>query len=143
MTNDLVEHITKLDIQELRMINGDHIIAEILFEDDDEFTISDAIMIDKMVDGNTFYTEWFPFSDTKYMSLSKKHIIGSTTVGFEYKAMFYRLVITRNVKQNLLKGLAQNPDDIKLLKEISGIEDTPQEESYAGWADQIDTSNVQ
>ena len=158
MTDDLKSHIEKLDIQELRMANGDHIIAEVLWDrDSDDIVIKDPILVNNSPNGKSF-TEWFTFTDTQYFSIDKSSVIASGTVAFTAKVFFCRLVLTRNIKTNLLSGNPQSEEDIDLLKEIAVMMDKGEslfisdaeneladeqiEKLYANWGDDVDTSKV-
>ena len=60
MSDDLREHIAGLDIQEIRLVNGDHILAEVLWDrESPEMVIKDPIKlgIDKNV--NLFLCKFY------------------------------------------------------------------------------------
>ncbi len=146
MTDDLRDYISKLDIQELRLMNGDHIIAEVLWDrESDEIVIKDPLLLS----GDKSVTEWFAFTDTQYFSIDKSSIIASGTLDFSSKAYFCRLVLSRNIKSNLMSGTPQSQEDLDMLREVVQILGqehgvTPDEEdmSYEDWADKVDVNKV-
>jgi hypothetical protein len=156
MTEDLREHIAGLNIQELRLMNGDHILAEVLYDhDSDDIVIKDPVQLTIGPSGGRIFTEWFGFTDGQYFSIDKSSIIAAGNLDFSTKTFFCRLVLTRSIKNNILSGNPQDPEDLELLKEISLImgnvlvskeeniiADQQVEELYEGWVEQVDESVV-
>jgi hypothetical protein len=157
MTDDLREHIASLNIQEIRLLNGDHILAEVLYDhESDDIVIKDPVQLTIGPTGGRVFSEWFGFTDGQYFSIDKSSIIASGNLDFQTKAFFCRLVLTRSIKTNILSGNPQDPEDLELLKEIALImgsdvlvskednelADQQVEELYSNWADEVDGSIV-
>ena len=147
MTDDLRTYISKLDIQEIRLTNGDHIIAEVIWDrESEEIVIKDPLLLM----GDKSVTEWFAFTDSQYFSIDKSSIIASGTLDFNSKAYFCRLVLSRNIKSNLMNGSPQSQEDLDMLREVVQIlgqehgvtTDDGDEVVYEDWADQVDTNKV-
>ena len=155
MTEDLKSHIAKLDIQELRLMNGDHILAEVIWDkESDDIVIKDPLLLS----GDKSVTEWFAFTEDQYFSIDKSSIIASGGVNFNSKVYFCRLVLTRNIKTNLLSGNPQSQEDIDMLREVAAIlgqegdifisdvenefADDEVERLYTGWQDDVDDTKI-
>ena len=118
MSDDLKQYIAELDIQEFRLISGEHIIAEILQEYDDEYAIKDPLIIEKTQSMGNAYSEWFPLSEQQYFSLSKSHILTSSGITFDAKVFFCRLVTANNVKKSEANGKTADNNDLEMLANI-------------------------
>ena len=154
MSDDLREHIAGLDIQEIRLVNGDHILAEVLWDrESPEMVIKDPIKLGIDKNGVRTFVEWFSFTDDQYFSIDKNMIMAAGTVDFNSKLFFCRLILTKNIKYNMAAGYPQDQDDLNLLKEIalmmgstvsiSSSEDiSVDQEEYNTWMDEVDTSVI-
>jgi len=153
MSDDLREHIAGLDIQEIRLVNGDHILAEVLWDrESPEMVIKDPIKLGIDKNGVRTFVEWFSFTDDQYFSIDKNMIMAAGTVDFNSKLFFCRLILTKNIKYNMAAGYPQDQEDLDLLKEIALLmgstvtvssEDTSiDDEEYNTWMDEVDTSVI-
>ena len=154
MSDDLREHIAGLDIQEIRLVNGDHILAEVLWDHESpEMVIKDPIKLGIDKNGVRTFVEWFSFTDDQYFSIDKNMIMAAGTVDFNSKLFFCRLILTKNIKYNMAAGYPQDQEDLDLLKEIalmmgstvsiSSSEDiSVDQEEYNTWMDEVDTSVI-
>lgn len=151
MTNDLKEYIDSLDIQEIRLITGEHIMSEVL-QDNDEFILKDPLQLVNMGNGNMSYMEWFPYTSSSYFVIDKSHILASGSMDFESKALFCKITITNNVRKELI-GKTENTigsDTMHLLNDLNEIlskskrmdlDEEPVTE-YDSWEEHVDTNVV-
>ena len=154
MSDDLREHIAGLDIQEIRLVNGDHILAEVLWDrESPEMVIKDPIKLGIDKNGVRTFVEWFSFTDDQYFSIDKSMVMAAGVVDFSSKVFFCRMILTKNIKYNLANGYPQDQDDLDLLKEIALMmgsttvtvttDDGENEITYGSeWVDEVDTTNV-
>lgn len=148
MTNDLAEHIKSLDIQEIRLSNGDHIIAEVVYDDANaEFVIKDPVEI-TVIDNVMQFTEYFPYCQDQYFVIERENIIACGKVNFPTKAIFVRSVLVRTVKKAVMYGGKSNPEDIGTISQLNSlISGKPQEETvssdqYQSWDELIDSNST-
>jgi hypothetical protein len=146
MSEDLREYISGLDIHEVRLISGEHILAEIIFQSDDEYSIKDPILVERDV-GNTrtAFIEWFPYAAEQYMSIDKAHIICSTEVDLHSKIHFCRMATANKVRRVSIAGGNPDHEDIELFRELLGAEVQINSESHPQddeWLDAVDTSTL-
>lgn len=158
MSDDLIVHISKLDIQEMRLIGGAHIIAEVLYDRElDEMVLKDPIEIGIGTTGGRTFTEWFPFTSDQYFVIDKHNILASGPAAFDTKVLFCRLVIARNIRLAVLNNLPQDTEELSMLKELTKmmggfatgeVSDSQRSveedvaDMYNDWADEVDTSTV-
>lgn len=151
MTNDLKEHIQSLDIQELRLINGDHIIGEIVHDDvEAEFVVKDPVEV-TIYDGMIRFIEYLPYVEDQYFVIERSHIIASGNVDFETKAIFVRSALVKKVKRTVISKGRMDELDAELIAELNSLinggetsapnqEDEPPSSSTYGWEHMVDTS---
>ena len=143
MSDDLREYISSLDIHEVRLISGEHILAEIIFQSDDEYSIKDPILIERVPgEARTAFIEWFPYAQEQYMSIDKAHILCSTEVDLESKIHFCRMATANKVRRATINGGGPDQEDVDMFKELLGaegsVENHPQDD--ASWVDAIDNT---
>lgn len=158
MSDDLAAHIKGLDIQELRLLGGAHILAEVLYDREvDEMVLKDPIEVGIGATGGRTFTEWFPFSGDQYFVIDKHNILASGSAAFDTKVLFCRLVIARNIRLAVLNHQPQSDEDLSLLKELTKMmgglgmgdletHDTDNDDDmpdlYSDWAEDVDVNKV-
>ena len=153
MSNDLQEYIKSLDIQEIRLISGEHILAEILHQSDDEFAIKDPILVERPIgSGQTAFIEWFPYSEDQYFSLNKDHIVCASEVDYHSKVHFCRMATANKVRRIGVSGSDVSTDDMQLFRELLIEESnlnqsrhsshTQDDAAEPAWVESLDTSII-
>lgn len=145
MSDDLREYISSLDIHEVRLISGEHILAEIIFQSDDEYSIKDPILIERIPgEARTAFIEWFPYAQEQYMSIDKAHILCSTEVDLESKIHFCRMATANKVRRATVSGGGPDQEDVDLFKELltaeASTESHPQDDG--SWVDTVDNNII-
>ena len=145
MSDDLREYISKLDIHEVRLVSGEHILAEIIFQSDDEYSIKDPILVERSFgSSNTAFIEWFPYAAEQYMSIDKAHIICSTEVDLYSKIHFCRMATANKVRRCTIAGGDPDHEDVELFRELLVAEVNTRPESHPQddptWSESVDTS---
>lgn len=147
MNEDVSEYIDKLDIQEIRLINGDHILAEVLWDrETPEVLIKDPIKLGNDINGVRTFVEWFSFTEDQYFSIDRSTIVASGSLDINTKLFFCRLIILKNIKFNNIMGLPQNEEELELLRNIStlmkaasGNVTLDEVEDMPNWEHEVDT----
>jgi len=146
MTNDLQEYIEQLEIQEFRLVSGEHVVAEIIDESDDTYSVKDPILVERISNMQTF-SEWFPYSDNTYFGIDKDHIIGCSAVDFHTKVMFCRLITTNNLKKELSTTGEYDSSEVEMLEQLTALAGMvdghdPVIDNNNDWSDDVDTNVV-
>jgi len=142
MSDDLREYISKLDIHEVRLVSGEHILAEIIFQSDDEYSIKDPILVERIVgESRTAFIEWMPYAEEQYMSIDKAHIICSTEVDLHSKIHFCRMATANKVRRVGISGNIPDEEDVELFRELLVAEGhSSNDEEEPMWVTSVDTS---
>ena len=147
MSEDLREYISGLDIHEIRLISGEHIITEIIFQSDDEYSVKDPILVERSPgESHTAFIEWFPYAAEQYMSIDKAHILCSTEVDLHSKIHFCRMATANKVRRANMTGNDPDQEDIELFKELLIAEVRINSESHPEdepiWSESVDTGTA-
>lgn len=164
MDETIKAFIEDLDVYELHLINGDHLLALVNEDADDHIILKDPVKI--LLQGNDrIYTNWFIHTESEEFSIHKFSTLASAEADFHSKVLFYRTVILKNIKamgtsdilaltsaMNILKNLnIYLHGGIKSTGEPSLMPNTSDNDRDAktytvdinrNWTDDIDTSKV-
>ena len=146
MTNDLKEYIEQLEIQEFRLVSGEHVLSEILDESDDTYAVKDPILVER-IEHRQAFSEWFPYTDNTYFSIDKAHIIGCSRADFETKVMFCRMVTANNLKRELALTGQYDQSEVDMLNELTqlvynGSHDEHDAVIDTDWSNEVDTTII-
>jgi hypothetical protein len=119
MDNQVREYVHSLNIQEFRLSSGDHIIAEILIDEESSgIVLKDPIQISINAEGYRTFAEWFVFTEDQYFVIDNSNVIASGGVDFLSKLLFCKMVLTRTIKNKLLSGEQSDMSELELLKQL-------------------------
>lgn len=107
----LLENLTVL---ELKIINGDHMLAQLMEDTEEYITICNPVLVkegtiqteDGMVKDYRYYIHYMPMSIENDFVLYKDHIVMNGTVDSESKNVYFDMII------NTPKGV--HPTDVDL-----------------------------
>lgn len=117
--DQIKSHIQELNIQEFRLMNGDHIMAEILIDEDSSgIVLKDPIEIAVNGDGYRTFAEWFVFTDNQYFVIDSSTVVASGEVDYLSKLLFCKMVLTRSIKNKLLSGMQSDLSELEYLKQL-------------------------
>lgn len=80
-----------IDLRNFKLMNGDSILAVVLHETHDNFTIEKPVLITSQGDGLVRFTYWLPYTDEKIHVLSQKQVVISSPVTEVFKEQYLEL----------------------------------------------------
>jgi hypothetical protein len=122
------------DIRQIKFVNGDEIITEVVGEDRDEFLIRHPLKVHKkefVVGGvpreANLFTTWMSFADLDEFIIPRQHIIAEALVN-DAVAVHYVSMLENNEEDMKLKiGTAEDARHPELIRQ--DIDEQPEPES--------------
>jgi hypothetical protein len=102
--NQSVEELSVL----FKLVNGDNIIGTVVAENELFVLVKEVFQLITTVNQgegggltrNTYYTEWFPSSDSKVNIIERSHIISAALPGKEILDQYVKLLVKSNPKES-------------------------------------------
>lgn len=122
------------DIRQIKFVNGDEIITEVIGEDRDEFLIRNPLKVHKkefVIQGvpreANLFTTWMSFADMDEFIIPRQHILVEALVTDAVAVHYVSMMENNEEDMKLRIGTAEDAKHPEFLKQ--DIEDTPEQES--------------
>jgi hypothetical protein len=125
------------DIRQIKLVNGDELLTEVLGEDRDEFLIRNPLKVHKkefVVGGvpreANLFTTWMSFADMDEIIIPRQHIIAEALVNDAVAIHYVSMMENNQDDMELRIGKASEAKHPELIRrDIDGIDEEPEVES--------------